>query len=334
MSVFPKAGAFFPAFAVRRLAAARLPAFLLLFALLCAGPAAAAQRDGIYPGAELFSKTPLLTIAYCAETLGQVRPCASCGGKLGGLARRAGFIAGLRQEAAPLLFILGPGEFSADLAAAGREQRAREGQLPVEQDESAADAGKVMAAYAALRPQAACLSPEAGRWFRAGRVNIPEFFVPLSKMDGRAASRIVEIGGRTVGLVFFAEADGGLEQARAGALFAGRQLLPRVHLLVGVSPWGFAAEKDFLPEGAGLFHILLGGGSGPGFAVASSAQAGEILWARPAAAGVGVNVISLYRWPEAGPLRWENGLSFEARQEFLGPGLQEDPEIARLFAEP
>lgn len=319
MSATEKAGIFLPAFVV-----------LLLALSLGAAPASAAYRDGVYHGGELFSKTPLLTIAYSAESRGEAHPCASCGNKLGGLARRSGFLERLRQEAQPLLFVLGPGEFSADLSAAVRAQRAREWQLPEERE---AGPKEILAAYTALRPRAAYLSPEAGRWFRAARLDIPDFFVPLPGAEGRAASRVVDFGGHKVGLVFFA-ADENLEQARAGAMFAGRQLAPRVHLLVGISPWGFEAERAFLPEAAGLFHILLGGGSGPGFAAASSAQSGQLLWSRPAASGTGVNVISLYRWPEAGPLHWENGLTFEARQEFLGPGIKEDPDIARLFESP
>lgn len=115
------------------------------------------------------------------------------------------------------------------------------------------------------------------------------------------------------------------------AITHGRRLGSQVDLLIGVSPWGNRVEQSFMEQAAGLYHILLGGGSGMSFPYASTAAGYPLIWSRPYPEGRSVNLIKLYEWPQPGFSQWTPEIGFSANFEDLGPSVPSDPEIARLL---
>lgn len=184
--------------------------------------------------------------------------------------------------------------------------------------------------------QAVYVSDKAAQWLAPAGA-LPSSFLLVRE---RARTRIIDYQGRKVGVVLFPAAQSfaktspdPLQAAMDEALRAGRELAGQVHLLIGVSPWGSEAEKDFAYQAEGLFHILLGGGSGYGFAFAVTGQNGGVLWVRPETDGRSVNVIRLLAWPAPGQHLWQMQANFEASLILLSPQVPENQLIKSLFPE-
>lgn len=271
---------------------------------------------------------PVLKIIYAAESRGQLHPCLQCGkNSSGGLARRAGFIERERQDGVPALVVIGPGEFWAD--------EARKPVSPGELERSLVRPEDFLRAYDRFSAQGVYLSPRAQKWLGKLSADLPPNYI---KMQSRPLSRVIPLDGRSVGLVFFPQADGKrpneIAAAYAEALEAGRALRREVDLLVGVSPWGIDAERPFAEKAQGLYHVLLGGGSGFGFDSVVVGEAGGVIWVRPEDQGRTVNRIEILAWPEGAAPHWEPEANFRADMLPLGPSVPSDPEIARIFPQP
>lgn len=222
-----------------------------------------------------------------------------------------------------MLALMGPGEFWAD------EGRAPLG--PAELALSLAPPQDVLRAYNRFFAQGIYLSPRAQKWLGALAAALPPNYL---KMQSRPVSRVIPLGGRSVGLVFFPKAEASrpneIAAAYAEALQAGRSLRPQVDLLVGVSPWGIHGERAFAEQAEGVYHLILGGGPGYGFGFALMGGGGGVIWARPEDQGRSVNLVEILAWPDAAP-RWEPEANFRAQIILLGPEVPDDPGILRIF---
>ncbi|MDL2306744.1 hypothetical protein LJC48_01760 [Desulfovibrio sp. OttesenSCG-928-C06] len=221
--------------------------------------------------------------------------------------------------------------------------------------------GQVAEVYRLLGADAVYVSPKAASWLTQDGGKLPEnFWQPQAE----PISRIFEVSGRRVGVVFFRAAPqtatrsttsgntgssvkstlpiaqrGPLTEAELASHAAyleeaakcGRQLAPQVDLLIGVSPWGYRVERHFIGQTPGLYHILLGGGSGLSFPYASTEGGYPLIWSRPYPEGRSVNLIKLYEWPQPGISQWTPEISFGADFEDLGSSIPSDPEIAGLL---
>ncbi len=208
---------------------------------------------------------------------------------MGGLARRAAFIASKRdtpEQNTIRLFIAGPYEL-----------------LDIEEGKSpAARAPQVVGeAYAALQYDAMMLTPGDGEVLGN---RLPKTLVPWAMPPGRVMSKTLKRQGLRIGLVFFpvqqkpgqVPSDKDMDDVRVEAL----RLKASVHVVIGISPWGFAAEQAYLERFSTSpqpIDVLLGGGLGPG-SRGKLAAGGITAWVRPYSRGKAVHVIRLGNIPK------------------------------------
>lgn len=103
-----------------------------------------------------------------------------------------------------------------------------------------------------------------------------------------------------------------------------------LELVVGVSPWGFQAERFALPRLAGPFHILLGAGPGAPLPAEVFDDAPSVLWSRADVDGRGVIVLDLLQLPARGQ-NWNPLAAAWAREIDIAPPLPADPDMERLL---
>lgn len=212
---------------------------------------------------------------------------------------------------------MGPGEFWPDLGRAPMTEQ--------EIERSLVPADLFIAAYDRLTAQCVYVSSQAQKWLDDHAPALPFNYV---RMRGKPQVRVIPVAGRRVGIICFAP---GNENAREEAIKAGRELRGAVDLLVGVSPWGADAEREFAARADGLYHILLGGGPGYGFGSAVSGPSRGVLWARSETEGRAVTIIELLAWPDPAMHMWENHANFTSQVKSLGPDVPSDQEIMRIF---
>jgi hypothetical protein len=200
----------------------------------------------------------------------------------------------------------------------------------------AGEAKVALAAYSLLGVDAGWLSPKADRWFRTGAGGIPGGF---TLVGAKTVSRVIPTPAGDIGLVFFPQAatpgKAPSQEQEQAALAAGKALRKRCALVLGVSPWGYMGERNFLPKAIGVYGVILGGGEGVGFGFAVPADAKEILWLRPDSQGRAINRLDLLTLPKQGEaLRWTKGNTFEADLEFLDDAVPSDPAMATIVGKP
>ncbi|MDR2123842.1 MAG: hypothetical protein LBP38_02520 [Desulfovibrio sp.] len=312
-------------------------AALLLQAATGAPPAFAAARTA-YADGGLFSASgdlravdPLLTIFYNASTFGETRPCPTCGnGAYGGMARRIGLFRACRDAGKSCLVLAGPYEFTADdpLRFGHLAEKVRNAAPP-----PAAEAVLARKLQAALRVDAGWISRSAAAWLNKAAGGVPAGYLEIGE---EPRDKIVQTPAGPVGVVFFPEGPvpgkgPRPEQARQ-VLERGRKLRAQVPLLIGISPWGLVAEKNFLPEAGGIFDCILGGGEGVGFGFSLAERIPGLIWLRPDGKGRAVNVLELNRMPDGKrPFAWEEGRTFNARLDFMGENVPADKAALELI---
>ncbi len=283
------------------------------------------------------SSSPL-RIVYVADSRGELFPCPTCGANAsGGLARRATFIKRMRAEVPNTLYIVGPGEFRPD----GYAFVLRSDPNPKYPDSAIFSAREVADAYAVGKPDAVYLSIGAASWFRAEQVELPKSFQPVSSAFPH---RILEVGGRKIGLVFFAPLESASTDEAAlkklrqplfdKALARGKELRPQVDLLIGISPWGQLMEDTFLPQADQYFDVLLGAGDGLPFAVTQRKTAPHVLWSRSDMRGRAVTTLDIMRYParqRAMAEPWAESLNFASDMIYLGPEIQDDQSVSEIL---
>lgn len=220
--------------------------------------------------------------------------------------------------------VIGPGEFWAD-----------EGKTPStdgELDKSLLAPQNFLRAYERFNAQGIYVSPRAQAWLGDKVKTLPAYFLLLKQAP---LTRIVFIAGSKVALVFLPPTDkiapGEMSEEYKAALSAGRTAAQEAALVIAVSPWGSELERAFAGEAEGIFHIILGGGPGYGFASSAVGELEGVLWTRPENQGRSVNVIEILAWPSPAAHRWEYGITYEAYTKLLSPNIPPDPVIMEIF---
>jgi hypothetical protein len=192
----------------------------------------------------------------------------------------------------------------------------------------AEDARTALTVQKLLRVNLGWLSARAERWLREAGGDIPANYETPQQ---RPVVRVLESEAGTIGVVLFPEGvepgKGPGPQGEQAVLEAGRSLKSKVGLVLGVSPWGYTGERDFIPKAAGVFDVILGGGEGIGFDL-SLRENPTVLWLRPDSQGRAVNVLELLEVPANGkPMRWKENDTFRANLEFLDDTCPSDPAM-------
>lgn len=193
-----------------------------------------------------------------------------------------------------------------------------------------------LAAHNLLRHDAGWLSAKAGGWLLRDAGNTPHGY---SLMGKEPVSKVLETALGDVGLVLFPEGPapwkGPTPEQEKAVLAAGKALRGRCVLVLGISPWGYVGERDFLPKARNVFSCILGGGEGVGFGFSVPEKTPEVLWLRPDSQGRAVNVLEILLQPEKGAhYAWREGKSFEAWLQFLDDDFPPDAAMLRIVGSP
>jgi hypothetical protein len=155
--------------------------------------------------------------------------------------------------------------------------------------------------------------------------------------EGPVTSRVVEKDGKRFGLVFMPElpdSGKGPTEAQMDAVMAeAEKLRPQVDMVIGLSPWGYQGEVDFLDRAKdkrGL-DVLLGGGHGSGNRGKVMAG-GRTLWMRPYPKGKAVSVVRVEQLPGEGiaPV-WKENENSGFETIILDEQVPQEPGIEELL---
>lgn len=179
------------------------------------------------------------------------------------------------------------------------------------------------------------LSPKAARWLRKAAGAIPAGY---HEVNAEPVVRVLNTPAGAVGIVLFPEGPtpgkGPTPDLEQKVLAAGRTLRERTLAVLGVSPWGYVGERDFLPKAEGVFTCILGSGEGVAFSHSLSEKNPGILWLRPDGQGRAVNILEFLQLPVPGSaMRWREGVTFNARLDFLGGAYPPDPKMAKIIGD-
>jgi hypothetical protein len=285
----------------------RLGGLLSLLLLLTAVPAQAAD--------------PALTIVFAGNSYGYYDPCPTCGPtKLGGLARRATFIEQLRKNpatAGKTLAVAGAFEFLPEVSAS-----------PPEPDKIPA----IAKAQDRIGYDAGILSPGEAKLLTEKKATAPAAFTLL---DASPQTKVVQVGGKAVGLVIFPvpknESEPVPDKLMEAVAKAAAGLRGKTALVVGLSPWGALDEEAFVNSRPGVVDVLLGSGGGSGFG-ARTPRDGKTLWTRAYIKGKTINRLDLMALPGAPDFVWKPGDTFVAQVVPLDQAYPQDQAIENLFS--
>lgn len=190
-----------------------------------------------------------------------------------------------------------------------------------------------LAAYSLIKTDMGWLSSKAARWFRQIADATPPGF---SVVGATPVSRTISTPIGLVGIVLFPEGHTqGKEptpEQEQSVLAAGRGLKNRCSLIIGISPWGYSGERDFLPKAVGVFNVIMGGGEGVGFSHSLSNKLPGLLWLRPDTQGRAVNVLEIRALPDTN-LIWRENVNFRARLDWLDDEVRPDPAMVKIVGE-
>ncbi len=120
-------------------------------------------------------------------------------------------------------------------------------------------------AHELMHYDAAILTPMEEAALAAAKAPMPKGFL----LADAVKTAVVTVGDTVVGVVTAPPLKADREPppvAEMNAVIdAAKALRPKVKLLVALIPWGIVAEKQLIDLGAGVFHVVLGSGPGPGF---------------------------------------------------------------------
>lgn len=234
-------------------------------------------------------------------------------------------------SASSSLVLIGASEFLPDRA------------FPSPQKTGSAGPEQVRAAYDGLKIDAGYLSQAASAWF--GDV-LPQGFNLVRETPVVRVFPVTTAAGSTCDalVVFFpprsvlgtAETESPtpallgcvLDAARAAAA-ASRAKTGLEPLVIGISPWGFQAEREALPQLAGVFHLLLGAGDGAPLTAETSETSTALLWSRAGLDGKDLTVLDFFALPADGA--WNPATAVKARDITLGSSYPGDPAIDALL---
>ena len=238
-----------------------------------------------------------------------------------------------RQKGTAHLVISGPYEFLADdpFVYGHRASGSAKNSMP---DKAAALVA--LASHNLLRVDVGWLSSKAAKWLRDASGSLPNGYLEVSQ---KPVTRILDSKAGAIGVVLFPEGkipgQGPSQEQIREVLTAAEAIRGKVRLLVGVSPWGYVAERNFISKDArGVFGCIMGGGEGVGFSHSLQENPG-VLWLRPDTQGRTVNVLEILELPALGESpRWKENTTFRASLEFLDGSFPSDPQMRNIIGNP
>jgi hypothetical protein len=187
--------------------------------------------------------------------------------------------------------------------------------------------------FAAMTPDLFFMTPAEKRWLAFNKAELPENAVvagqkPVTMILGQAPLR--------VGVVLFPmlpeEADNAPSHMEKAVAEAARRLRAKADMVVGMSPWGEAAEAHFLINQEPVFHLLLGSGPGKGL-LGRLAGDDKCLWVRAFTRGIAMNKIDVLTIPDDdNDWRWIYGENFMVQVMPLSEGWPLDMTIYGLLS--
>lgn len=147
--------------------------------------------------------------------------------------------------------------------------------------------------------------------------------------------RQFDVGGRTVGVLLFPMLAEGVDQApdaMADALAdAVAERLDQVDLLVGLSPWGYMAERAYLDSGRAAPDVLFGTGPGPGIR-GTATDHPRTYWIRPYPRGKALNQLDILALPvRTNDFAWEETVNLRSSVVGLDTTYQERPDLVEII---
>lgn len=110
-----------------------------------------------------------------------------------------------------------------------------------------------------------------------------------------------------------------------------RQARINAELVVAVSPWGLAEEKELLAKARGAIHLLLGAGPGTGLR-GLVLDEGRVAWVRGFERGKSLAVVTVPVLPGAGrDAKWLENDSISCESLPLDDSVASDQEVDALF---
>lgn len=286
-----------------------LATFLLAFAVVC--PAVAGGQA---------SAAESVAVVFTGNSLGWYNACDSCGrGGIGGLGRRSSALQEIRETYGDRSLVVGgPYEFRSFLKA--------------QAEGSEAEAKALAKAYGMFDYDLLCLSPDERMWMQKHVGSIPEGWETL---QDRPQTRVLEAGGLKFGFVLFPMP----QQAQAGAhadmarwvTASADELRREVDIVLGISPWGERAERNFLREHDDAFDVLMGVGPGMGSGYAMS-PGGKTVWLRSFFDGRGILLLEIMDDFVANPQNFAGGGSFRVTKRELDGSVKYDPVVSNIFS--
>ena len=178
---------------------------------------------------------------------------------------------------------------------------------------------------------AGALNPdEAAFLLQAGAPKPANFTV----LTGQPQTKLVTVGGHTVGNVFFPPSPDPTNPAPAAigdaVATAARELRTKAGLVVGISGLGMSDEQAFLEAHPGVLDILLGSGPNAGISARPAAD-GKTLWSRAYIKGKTINRLDLLTLPGAADFTWKPDATYKAEVVYLDDQYPADPAVAKLF---
>lgn len=152
----------------------------------------------------------------------------------------------------------------------------------------------------------------------------------------RPAFEVRQIGPLRVGLLLFPALAPGLKNAPQVVAQAvtdkALALRERADLVIGISPWGAAAEENFLMSRGHTVDILFGAGPGPGFLARPMAQ-DTVLWIRAYAQGKTLHQVVIKSLPRRAPdWKWTRDQNVAVLLQSLTENITNDPDMDALLA--
>lgn len=141
--------------------------------------------------------------------------------------------------------------------------------------------------------------------------------------------------GKTVGFLRLPPLPDGEAEAKGNFLRAVTDLVkkykPQVDLLVALSSWGMAAERQYGFEGQDEYpHLLLGSGRGPGNRGITLAE-GEMFWIRPFDKGKSMAQITFEEWPKKTVQIWQRDVNVKFKLHIMDYKIYDNAKISNLF---
>lgn len=148
-------------------------------------------------------------------------------------------------------------------------------------------------------------------------------------VESQAHSKVFPVNGFKIGFLVFPPSPDEHDLSRITAL--AQKMGSNLSLLIGISPWGAAKEREFLREKPEAVDILLGSGSGPSFK-AKYPGSGQTIWVRPYPEGKAIHRISIASLkPRNLESSWKPGENCNIRLIMLKEGIPQNPSIKEII---